>query len=274
MGPDESKVATRQRLRDLVSRLSDDELGRTVADGWTVAATFAHIAFWDRITHARWRAVLGRLPLPDSAFPPGSVDWTNEAAAPQWSALPPRAAAEDAVRAAEDLDRFIADLPEDARQQAMTHDRPGMLDRTFHRGPHLDRIEEVVSRPPSATAGVPVRLGPWFLVSSRLEEMGRFYREIVGLPVAREQPGHHVWFSLGAIELAVHVPEPEPGPDFTPSERGILMWFESARPLDEVAAQLRERDAPVWGPFEGGSRDLLYTLDPEGNMVGMFRSRA
>lgn len=118
-----------------------------------------------------------------------------------------------------------------------------------------------------------MRLGPWSLVSSRLEEMARFYTEVVGLPVAHEQPGHHVWFSLGGIELAVHAPEPEPGPDFTPSERGILMWFESERPLAEVGAQLRERAAPVWGPFEGGPRELLYTLDPDGNMVGLFRGR-
>ncbi len=103
--------------------------------------------------------------------------------------------------------------------------------------------------------------------------MGRFYTEIVGLPVKREEPGHHVWFSLGAIELAVHAPEPEPGPDFTPADRGILMWFECERALADVAVLLRERGAPVWGPFVSDRRELLYSLDPEGNMVGLFKDR-
>ncbi len=118
-----------------------------------------------------------------------------------------------------------------------------------------------------------MRLGPWFLVSSRLEEMRRFYTEVVGLPVAHEEAGHHVWYSLGAIELAVHAPEPEPGPDFTPAERGILMWFESEHPLADVAAELRAHGAPVWGPFESERRELLYSLDPESNMVGLFKDR-
>ena len=48
------------------------------------------------------------------------------------------------------------------------------------------------------------------------------------------------------------------------------MWFESARPLSEVAAQLAGRGVRFWGPFEGGQRDLLLTLDPDGNMVGLF----
>lgn len=151
MGHHENNAATRQRLRDLVSRLSDDELRRTVANGWTVAATLAHMAFWDRITQARWRAILAGLPLRDSFFPPGSVDWTNEAAAPQWSALPPRSAADDAVRAAEELDLLIGRLPEAAMEQALANERPGMLDRTPHRGEHLDRIDEVVARPPVPT---------------------------------------------------------------------------------------------------------------------------
>lgn len=147
MGHNENNTATRVRLRDLVWRLTDEDLGRTLANGWTVAVALAHIAFWDRITHARWRAILAGLPLENSFFPPGSIDWTNEAAAPQWGALPVRAAAEDAVRAAEELDLLIARLPEAAIEQALANHRPGMLDRTHHRGQHLDRIDEVVSRP-------------------------------------------------------------------------------------------------------------------------------
>ena len=37
-----------QRLRRLVERLSDDELMRELPDGWTIADTLAHLAFYDR----------------------------------------------------------------------------------------------------------------------------------------------------------------------------------------------------------------------------------
>jgi catechol-2,3-dioxygenase len=103
--------------------------------------------------------------------------------------------------------------------------------------------------------------------------MARFYRDIVGLSAAHEEPEHHIWFSLGALDLAIHVPESEPGPDFTPNDHGVLMWFESGRPLADVEAQLRERGAPAWGPYPSAERELLFTLDPDGNMVGLFTNR-
>lgn len=110
-------------------------------DGWTVGAAFAHIAFWDRFTRARWNAILGGESFETTLWPQGAIDRVNEAASPQWETLPPRAAAEDALRAAEELDRLIATLPAWAMDQAKAHGRPGMLDRTGHRGKHLDRIE-------------------------------------------------------------------------------------------------------------------------------------
>ena len=39
--------AERERLRSLVTRLSDKELGRPMPAGWTVAAVLAHVGFWD-----------------------------------------------------------------------------------------------------------------------------------------------------------------------------------------------------------------------------------
>ncbi|MGH2378553.1 MAG: hypothetical protein ACRDGT_08750 [Candidatus Limnocylindria bacterium] len=135
-------------MRRIAERASDDDLGRPIDEGWTVATSFAHIAFWDRITSARWKAILAGESLQDTLrFPPGAIDWTNEAASPQWSALPRRAAAEDALRAAEELDHLIERLPAWAIEQAKAHDRPGMFDRTRHRGQHLDRIEQVLGPP-------------------------------------------------------------------------------------------------------------------------------
>ncbi len=39
--------AERERLRSLVTGSSDEELGRPMPAGWTVAAVLAHIGFWD-----------------------------------------------------------------------------------------------------------------------------------------------------------------------------------------------------------------------------------
>jgi hypothetical protein len=115
-----------------------------VSDGWTVAAALAHLAFWDRFTLARWRSVLAGSPLAANLFAPEVFDLTNAAASPQWHALDPRQAAEDAVNAAEELDAAIAALPESAVDAAIEAGRPGMVDRTRHRGGHLDRIDEAL----------------------------------------------------------------------------------------------------------------------------------
>jgi hypothetical protein len=39
--------AERKRLEGLVARCSDADLERAMPAGWTVAATLAHLAFWD-----------------------------------------------------------------------------------------------------------------------------------------------------------------------------------------------------------------------------------
>src|SRR4051794_19219710 len=40
--------AAMQRLTDLVGRLTDDDLARSLGGGWTIKAALAHLAFWDR----------------------------------------------------------------------------------------------------------------------------------------------------------------------------------------------------------------------------------
>ena len=45
----ERNEASRARLRALLDRLSDEDLGRKVGD-WTVAMSLAHLAFWDHFS--------------------------------------------------------------------------------------------------------------------------------------------------------------------------------------------------------------------------------
>ncbi len=112
-------------------------------------------------------------------------------------------------------------------------------------------------------------LGPLFLVTPQLAALARFYDEIVGLSARSREPGHHVWYDAG-IDFALHAPRSRPGPDFTPRERGSFAWFRVDADLDSFAERLREADRPVWGPYDGGERRLLLTLDPDKNAVGLY----
>src|SRR5688572_30588905 len=100
--------ASRERMRRLVDGLGDDDLARPLADGsgWTIAATFAHIAFWDQ----RASVLLRRWERVEIAPSPADFDAINGAALPQWLALPPRVAVEQALAIAEDIDRAVGSL--------------------------------------------------------------------------------------------------------------------------------------------------------------------
>ena len=99
-----------ERLRALVSKLSDQDLGSMVNEYWTVAGVLGHMAFWDG------RALfLARKLQRDGAFTqsdtePENVDWINDSTRPLIHAIPPRQAAEVALRIAEETDELIASL--------------------------------------------------------------------------------------------------------------------------------------------------------------------
>ncbi len=44
----ERNKASTERLRKLVGRLKETDMGRRVGADWTVAVALAHLAFWDR----------------------------------------------------------------------------------------------------------------------------------------------------------------------------------------------------------------------------------
>jgi Mycothiol maleylpyruvate isomerase N-terminal domain len=128
----------RRRLEALVQRLSDEDLARPLPDGWTVAALLAHLAFWDNrvaVLVERWR----RTGVGPSAI---DGDAVNDAAKPQWLALPPRAAAEGAVRAARAADAALDAADPTLLQQAANVIR---VSRARHRIEHLDQIEAALA---------------------------------------------------------------------------------------------------------------------------------
>ncbi len=130
----------RERLRELVARLADEELRRSVNEHWTVAGVLGHMAFWD----ARVLALADKLERGVAFSPsddePEDVDWINDAARPLIHAIPPREAAELALRIAEETDRRVTLLPVD-RLWPNDPDSPLNPLRADHRGEHLDQIE-------------------------------------------------------------------------------------------------------------------------------------
>src|SRR5438477_6906661 len=100
LAPNETE---RKRIAALVSWISEDELGRTGPNGWTVAVLLAHLAFWDRwaehLIH-RWRR--GQMPPP--TLPNWYDDAMNAVLLYQWQALPPSTAARLAMEAADAVD--------------------------------------------------------------------------------------------------------------------------------------------------------------------------
>src|SRR5947209_11048391 len=100
--------AERARLRALVARLSDSDLGAPMPAGWTVAAVLAHLAFWDQrivVLLQGWERA-GAAAVP-KALNHDDVDWINDAGKALCLALPARTAADLAVAAAEAADRRL-----------------------------------------------------------------------------------------------------------------------------------------------------------------------
>ena len=135
--------AERERLRSLVTRLSDDDLRRPMPAGWTVAATLAHIGFWDaRAIYALGKCAQGIEPSPGD-YEPDDVGWINDSAKPLCLALPPRDAARLALRLAEEADGNIAALSDELVAK-ISEVGPFNISRAEHRREHLDDIERAL----------------------------------------------------------------------------------------------------------------------------------
>ena len=150
---------TRDRLRELVNRMSDIDLTRDLGEGWTVAAMLGHCAFYDfRIVALfdRWQKT-GEVAALES-----EADIINEAMLPMLLAVPPRDLANMAVEAAEAADSRVAELELDMELQekleAAGEDLPVKLDRADHRKEHIRQIEGALVSMSSAPKKPSVRV--------------------------------------------------------------------------------------------------------------------
>ncbi len=148
--------AERARLRSLVTRMSDEELGRLMPGGWTVAAVLAHVGFWDaRAIFYLDRWARGAGPSP-ADYVPEDADAVNDSAKPLCLALRSRDAAQLALRLAEESDGKVKALSDEMLAKIRAagksappdlHDANGApfnLARAEHRREHVDDIERAL----------------------------------------------------------------------------------------------------------------------------------
>jgi len=138
----EENARTRERLRSLVTGLTDEELSLPLGDDWTVAVALAHLAFWDQralVLMQKWNQH-GVKPSPID------IDVTNDSLLPIWRAIPSRAAADLAVSCAEAIDRELEAASQDLIDAIDRLGEKFRLYRSMHRQTHLNEIEEVLGK--------------------------------------------------------------------------------------------------------------------------------
>ena len=134
--------SARYRLETFFRNLSDEDLGRTNPDGWTVAALLAHLAFWDN----RVVVLLRRWKVEGVDESPVDSDMTNNALKPLCLAIEPRTAVQLCLSSAEAADAEVEMATAELVKQIEASPNFFRLNRALHRNDHLNEIERLLGR--------------------------------------------------------------------------------------------------------------------------------
>src|SRR5919201_3448740 len=135
--------AERARLKAIVARLTDADMARAMSEQWTVGVGLMHLAFWDRLSLAKfeeWERT-GEVQMPPLQ---DMVDGINHAMLPWWRTIAPAQVRHEVMAAAEAVDRKAETLPAPL-VEAILAVRRRMLTRVVHRRQHLDQIERALA---------------------------------------------------------------------------------------------------------------------------------
>ena len=125
--------ASKERMRALAERLTDEEMQTRVGEHWTVGIVFAHLAWWDR----RIIYVLDMTEKNGKLFIPEIDIFVNDLSLPLWAAVPPREAARIAIETSETLDKRLEEYDPTLLEEIFNYNKRWVI-RALHRNEHLD----------------------------------------------------------------------------------------------------------------------------------------
>jgi len=128
--------ASRERIRGLAERLTDEEMQTRVGEHWTVGIVFAHIAWWDR----RVIYVLDMTEKDSKLFVPEIDIFVNDLSLPLWAVVPPREAARIAIETSETLDKRLEEYSPELLEEIYNYNKRWVI-RALHRDEHLDEAD-------------------------------------------------------------------------------------------------------------------------------------
>jgi hypothetical protein len=130
-----------ERLKNIVLRLSKDELNQTLKNGWPVYVTLAHLAFWDmRVIH-----VIEMANKNHTVVAPGFDIQLNDILTPLLRIIPPEAAVELCIKTAGALDVMLEACSKELINELIKVN-PRLIDRSLHRNSHLDSMEALYDK--------------------------------------------------------------------------------------------------------------------------------
>jgi hypothetical protein len=132
----------RERLASLGARLTAAQWGARLPNGWTVAALFGHLGFWDRVT----LALIERYEHEGVAPVKNDFHLLNGVLATLFEKMNPEQCRAWAVEAAEALDARIAALAPALVAEIIEKDGERRIHRHIHRRNHLDQAEALLTR--------------------------------------------------------------------------------------------------------------------------------
>ena len=135
----EQNRASKERIRALAERLSDEEMQTKVGEHWTVGIVFAHLAWWDR----RIMYVLDMTEKDGKLFIPEIDIFVNDLSLPLWAAVPPREAARIAIETSETLDKRLEEYSPELLEEIYNYNKRWVI-RALHRNEHLDEAVEAL----------------------------------------------------------------------------------------------------------------------------------
>ena len=131
---------SREKLETFLRGLSEADLGRTNAEGWTVSALLVHLAFWDH----RMLVLLRRWQANGVGDAPVDPDMINDSLRPIALALPPQTAVALCLEAAAAIDTALEQMSTELYEQIAAAPVHYRFNRSLHRNDHLGEIERLL----------------------------------------------------------------------------------------------------------------------------------